>query len=135
MNNEQSNYTKGLVLGVVLGGTIGAITALLLAPKSGRELRQDIATTSSDIYGKASDYCDKISDTVGTSISDTFSDGKVKAQQIINSAKEQAGTIINKAEEILANAKVKAGNVKDAAKDGVTTFKDALKSVDSEEDF
>lgn len=128
MKNEQSNYTKGLVLGVILGGTVGAIAALLMAPKSGRELREDIAVTTSDLYGK-------VSDGIGGTISDTIIDGKIKAQKIIDSAKEQAGTIINKAEEMLANAKSKAGNVKDAAKVGVNTFKEELNSADLEDDF
>ena len=44
----------------LLGGAIGAITALLLAPKSGRELRSDIADTArKGVDGareKAADY-------------------------------------------------------------------------------
>lgn len=34
---------KDLMIGAVVGSVLGAITALLLAPKSGRELRNDIA--------------------------------------------------------------------------------------------
>ena len=36
---------KDFLLGAVVGGVIGAITALLLAPKPGDELRADIKDT------------------------------------------------------------------------------------------
>ncbi|CAH1225409.1 hypothetical protein PAECIP111893_05258 [Paenibacillus plantiphilus] len=39
-NNRQ---TKGFLFGVLAGGIIGSITALMLAPKSGREIRSDIS--------------------------------------------------------------------------------------------
>ncbi|MFX3618309.1 MAG: YtxH domain-containing protein [Sporolactobacillus sp.] len=33
---------KGLFIGGIIGGAVGAVTALLLAPKTGEELRQNI---------------------------------------------------------------------------------------------
>jgi len=42
---------KSLITGVIVGGVMGAACALLFAPKSGRELRADIA----EQYGKISD--------------------------------------------------------------------------------
>jgi gas vesicle protein len=36
------NKNKELVIGAVVGSVLGAVTALLFAPKSGRELRSDI---------------------------------------------------------------------------------------------
>jgi gas vesicle protein len=39
--------------GALIGGAIGAITALVFAPKSGRELRRDIADRSAELYDKA----------------------------------------------------------------------------------
>lgn len=37
-----SDKRKSFLLGALVGSVIGSVTALLLAPKSGRELRQDI---------------------------------------------------------------------------------------------
>ncbi|WP_424766805.1 YtxH domain-containing protein [Paenibacillus sp. sgz302251] len=34
---------KGFLLGAIAGGIVGSISALLLAPKAGKELRQDIS--------------------------------------------------------------------------------------------
>lgn len=41
-SNERSAMTKGLMLGLVVGGVAAAALALLYAPKSGSELRGDI---------------------------------------------------------------------------------------------
>jgi len=43
--------TRGTMKGALIGGAIGAAAALLLAPKSGRELRADIR----DRYASAQD--------------------------------------------------------------------------------
>lgn len=91
MSNEKKG--KDLLIGAVVGGILGAATALLFAPKSGRELRNDIAeqaqvvnektlqiastvsqktqevaktvsTTTSELYGKAKDTAVSVVDTV-----------------------------------------------------------------------
>ena len=40
---------SGFFKGILFGGVIGAIAALLLAPKTGREMREDICRHSSDL--------------------------------------------------------------------------------------
>ncbi len=115
---EQTNY-KSFMLGALIGGAIGAATALLFAPKSGRELRRDIADTSTDIYDKASDY-----------ISNAVQDGKYKAQSIIDSAKRQADTIITDANEYKESVQNRFEHLKGAAKAGSDAFKAGLKSTD-----
>lgn len=39
---EGKMNTKDFLIGALIGGIVGATTALLLAPKSGKELRQDL---------------------------------------------------------------------------------------------
>jgi gas vesicle protein len=39
---EENKMAKGLMMGFFVGGIVGAVVALLYAPKSGRELRSDI---------------------------------------------------------------------------------------------
>lgn len=43
---------KGFLIGTAAGAAIGAVTALLLAPKAGKELRQDIAEGAQHIREK-----------------------------------------------------------------------------------
>ncbi|MCR8643835.1 YtxH domain-containing protein [Paenibacillus sp. N1-5-1-14] len=52
---------KDWVIGSLVGGAVGAVTALLLAPKSGRELRADIA----DGYDTVSEKTKEIAVAVG----------------------------------------------------------------------
>jgi gas vesicle protein len=48
----------GFLLGAIIGGTAAAAAALLLAPKSGKELREELAEHSDDWRDVVSDYVD-----------------------------------------------------------------------------
>jgi len=43
MDKNQKNFIKGAAIGVGVGAIAGAIAGILLAPKSGKETRADIA--------------------------------------------------------------------------------------------
>jgi len=111
-----------------VGGVAGAITALLLAPKSGSELRRDIADTSSEFYGKASDYFKQVEGKVEETMKRTMNEGKAKAQSIIDSAKRQAQDLISGAESVLAQAKTKAIDAKDSISHNYDAVKEAAKA-------
>ncbi len=141
--NSDYDYTKGFIIGSLIGGVAGALTALLLAPKSGAELRRDIADTSTDIYGKATDYFKDVETHVEDAVMKTVNEGKMKAQNIIDSARNQAKDILTSAESVLSSAKNKANDakdtvthnydaVKDAAKAGADAFKTEMKGSKSE---
>lgn len=54
-----SKNNKGFLLGAIIGGTAAAAAALLLAPKSGKEMREELLEQLDDVSeGKASDYVD-----------------------------------------------------------------------------
>lgn len=72
---------KSLLWGALIGSVVGSVTALLLAPKSGKELRQDIAEGARTIGTKTQEFAGKVSeqgvtliervkDTAGNVISD-----------------------------------------------------------------
>jgi gas vesicle protein len=127
-NQGDSGFTQGLFLGAIIGGTIGAITALLLAPKSGVELRRDIRDKSAEIYDKTTDYLYTAEQSLGSAVVNTVNEGKVRAQNIINSARKQAEDILFSAENVLSDAKTKAQNAKDDVSDKFNTLKDAAKA-------
>ncbi len=56
--------SKDFVVGVVIGGIAGAVTSLLLAPKSGKELRGDIKEKSGELYQKTEPMREKGSEWV-----------------------------------------------------------------------
>lgn len=138
-NSNGSDFTKGLLLGTLIGGMAGAITALLLAPSSGKELREELARKSGDMYDKASDYFTTVEANVGSAVNKTVNEGRDRAQHIINAAKRQAEDLLSNAENVLKDAKMKAAsakesamskfeNIKDAAKASATAFREELNS-------
>jgi len=128
MANNENNYWKGLLTGTILGGVAGAITALLLAPKSGKELRADLAEKSYELYDKAADYFSLFEENMGSVVSNTVNEGRDRAQTIINSAREQADSILRNAEEVFTSAKSKTQTIKDSVEEKVENLKDAAKA-------
>jgi len=55
-----NDKSKGLLWGVLIGSVAGSVTALLLAPKSGKELRGDIAEGARGIGGKVQEAAEKV---------------------------------------------------------------------------
>lgn len=52
---DESASTKDFVVGALIGGIIGAAAALLLAPKAGRELRQDVTAQAVNLREKSAE--------------------------------------------------------------------------------
>lgn len=137
MSNNNESYARGLVTGALIGGAVGAVAALLFAPKSGQELRKDIADKSQVAVDKAQGYISDLEVDLNSVVKSTVNEGKKKADEIIGSAKSQAQEIISNAEAVLSSARTKAStardsvqskieNVKDATNAGVDAFKEEL---------
>jgi len=73
-----SRFFEGLVVGGVLGYVIG----ILSAPKSGEELRRQIADNSEDIYKQASDSLGDIREKTGQVVTDVSS----KSNEVLKKA-------------------------------------------------
>ncbi|MEP6901100.1 MAG: YtxH domain-containing protein [Actinomycetota bacterium] len=97
---EETSATTKLTY-LLVGGGIGAILALLFAPKSGEELRGDIADvtrkgiekgkeTATQIQGKAGEYYEVTRD---------------KASELYQTAQEKAAELKDKAGELTEKAK------------------------------
>ena len=119
-------YTKGFVFGALIGGSIGAVTALLLAPKSGEEFRKEIAEKSNGAYDKAQKYFAEKEVVIGDTVRSTVNEGRVRAEKIVESAKNQADEILKSAERVLNEAKSKAGTSKDYMNDKIGKVKNAV---------
>lgn len=57
--------TKGFLLGTLAGGVIGSVAALLLAPKSGKELRGDISAGAQKVSDQTVKVASQVGDTTG----------------------------------------------------------------------
>jgi gas vesicle protein len=93
-NHETDHMARGLLLGFFGGTMVGAIAALLFAPKAGKDFRADIVKSTDqlldetsrrleDAKGKTADAIDKAS---GKS-REMISDGLDKASGVIAQAK------------------------------------------------
>ena len=78
---EESVHIKDFVIGALVGGIVGAAAALLLAPKAGSELRNDVAVQAVTLKEKS------------VEISGT---AKEKTTQLSNQLKEQSATLVEK---------------------------------------
>lgn len=59
MNKWKDHYrAEGFIVGALVGAAVAALSSLLLAPKSGRELREDIGDTTHKALDQANNYLD-----------------------------------------------------------------------------
>lgn len=70
----------------LIGGTVGALVALLFAPKSGRELRGDIA----DATRKGVDRTRETATQIGTKAGEYYDSASQRAGEFVGSAREVA---------------------------------------------
>ena len=115
---ETSAATKLSYL--LIGGGIGAILALLFAPKSGEELRGDIA----DVTRKGIEKGKETASLVGEKAGDYYEVTRDKAGELYSTAQDKAGEIYStaqdKASEIYSTAQDKAGEITEKAKSAVS---------------
>jgi len=131
---SDNNVGKGVLLGFLAGGAVGAILALLYAPKSGKELRGDIKVKADEYLGEAEKYIADAKDKAKEMINEgkkksekLISDAKIKseellrdAEKIFGEAKEKTATVISTGKE---NLESESGRLKDAVKAGVDAYK------------
>ncbi len=78
--------------GFLVGGAIGAVAGILLAPKSGEETRQMISDSTKDALKRADETVKQIQNKADDVVSDMQRKGeeiKEKLQDLINKQKEQ----------------------------------------------
>jgi gas vesicle protein len=95
----------------LVGAGIGAVLALLFAPKSGEELRNDIA----DATRKGLDKSKEAAQQLGTKAGEYYETGRAKAGELYDTARETAGEYYEatreRATELYDTASTKAGEV------------------------
>lgn len=95
--DETSASTKLTYL--LIGGGIGAALALLFAPKSGHELRGDIADATRKGIEKGKETAGQLQDAA----SDYYEVSRQRASELYHSAQERAGDFGEKAKEAAAS--------------------------------
>ncbi|MNW41396.1 YtxH-like protein [compost metagenome] len=90
-NENKGKDSKGWLWGAVIGTVVGSVTALLFAPKAGRELRKDIADGARQVGDKTQEVASKVSEKTQEVA------GKVSEQsvQLAGKVKDSAGELVN----------------------------------------
>jgi gas vesicle protein len=104
---------------LLVGGGIGAILALLFAPKSGEELRGDIADATRKGIEKSKEAAAQIQEKAG----EYYEVSKEKAGELYHTAAEKAGELGDKAKSAAANAANPFTAAVEAGKDAYTAEK------------
>lgn len=94
---EEASATTKLTY-LLIGGGIGAALALLFAPKSGHELRGDIA----DVTRKGIEKGKETAALVGERAGDYYEVTREKAGELYQTAQEKAGELTEKAKSVAA---------------------------------
>ena len=115
-DREETSATTKLTY-LIIGGGIGAILALLFAPKSGEELRGDIADVTRKGLEKSKETAAQLQEKAG----EYYEVTREKAGEYYQAASDKAGELKNKAGEL-------AGRAKSAASSTATPFTAAIEA-------
>lgn len=85
----------------LIGGSIGAVIALLFAPKSGHELRGDIA----DVTRKGIDRTRETATQVGAKAGEYYEVTRDRASSLYSAASTKAGDVADVAREVASRKK------------------------------
>ena len=113
--SQKNGYVKGLFIGFLAGGAVGALVALFFAPKSGKELRNDIKNETDEYY----DETEKFIADAKVKAKDMMNEGKKRSEQLIANAKSKSEELLKNAERIFTEAKSKTGSIVSTGKEAV----------------
>jgi gas vesicle protein len=115
--DEASAATKLTYL--LVGGGIGAVLALLFAPKSGHELRGDIADATRKGIEKSKETAAQLQEKAG----DYYEVSREKAAEVYQTAAEKAAELTDKAKSAAATTANPFSAAIEAGKEAYTTEK------------
>jgi gas vesicle protein len=115
---EDSNVSSKITY-LVVGGAIGAVIALLFAPKSGKELREDIADASRKGIEKSKEAAAQLQERAG----EYYETGREKASELYQTAQGKAGELSEKARAAAARTTNPFSAAVEAGKEAYTQEK------------
>lgn len=116
---------RGMFIGFLTGALVGSITALLYAPKSGKELRSELRERGDEFVEDAEQYIAKARDRANALIND----GKERSEKLVADAKTKVNSLLNEAEKILDDAKKKTESYYRLGRSKVNAEGDRIKSA------
>ncbi|MGM0853553.1 MAG: YtxH domain-containing protein [Bacillota bacterium] len=98
-NDSNNINSKDFMIGTLIGGIVGAATALLLAPKSGKDLRHDINEQAGVLKEKTGQW----KDTAVEKSNEFAAVAKEKSSALSKSVQEQSNNVVGKLKTYRSN--------------------------------
>ncbi|HMQ68794.1 MAG TPA: YtxH domain-containing protein [Ignavibacteria bacterium] len=121
---DNENSTKIFIGGLITGGVIGGLTALIFAPKSGREFRRDISDKGNELL----DDTEMLIEDAKSKASKILKDAKKTAEELIKDAGEKVEKLSHNTENLISQSRNKlednVSRIKEAVKTGVEAYND-----------
>ncbi|MGX6962196.1 YtxH domain-containing protein [Vagococcus xieshaowenii] len=135
----------GFLLGAIIGGAAAAAAALLMAPKAGKETREELLEQMDDLKAKSSDYTQLAKEKGNKALSkaqdikdSTLSTLKKNSEELADDLKEtvekseweeRLDNLVDGAQDIVLDVKEMSGKAVDHAQDMAADVKDGVKSA------
>jgi gas vesicle protein len=95
-----SDTTGRFFEGLVVGGIFGFIFGMLSAPKSGAELRKQLADGSEDLYKQTSDSISDLKDQANRALTDLQSKSDVIIKKASDTVQEKRAQLTGKSQDL-----------------------------------
>ena len=95
--SEQNNDFGAFLAGFVIGGLVGAATALILAPQSGDEMRAQLSQKSHDLRDMSTERAHQYQERAQTAVTDV----RHRATDVGSQAQDQARLVLDKGKQRL----------------------------------
>lgn len=111
MSEQHSNDLGAFLAGFVIGGLVGAATAIILTPQSGQETRSKIANKSNELLQSGGARVQQVRETAGSyghdyleKASSALSSTRQHVQDVGGRVQEQARIVLDKGKEQASQA-------------------------------
>jgi gas vesicle protein len=121
MAENQSNSSDNKLVYFLIGAGIGAVTAMLFAPKAGSELRSDIA----DATRKGLDYARDTGRDLGERANDYYHTGVERAADLGTRSREAVSDITERGKDVVGRQRAQFAAAIEAGKQGYRDAKQA----------
>lgn len=122
MGNDSDNISTRLTY-LLIGGGIGAILALLFAPKSGQELRNDIADATRKGIDRSREAAQELQQRAG----EYYEATRDRASELYSTAADKVGEVAQTAREAAAR---QGGSVSAAIEAGKKAYQDEKRKTE-----
>jgi gas vesicle protein len=121
MSNDNNMNTKDFLIGALVGGLVGAASALLLAPKTGKELREELNNQALTAKEKTSG----LTQTALEKGSQYASLAKEKSSTIAKTVSEQSSHLVGRVKELTESVRKDVEELSQSADDLTADFEEA----------